>query len=259
MGKQEIREERILEVLKRKHKITTGEAMDLLDISESTARRLFASLETQKKVIRRYGGIQLAGRSPVDYSFDQLMESSQEEESAIASYAVSLIQESDILFFDSGTTVYYLSQALAEKLKTGQLKEITIFTNSLANMQLLHALCRVILIGGEYRQKRMDFAGYASNKFIGHFHFTKAFLGADGICMDEGFMTTDTDTASMSELAISRSDLAYVLSDSRKLGKKSFLSYSPISGVDALITGNTAECEYLDQLRQSGLSIHTVS
>ena len=258
MGKQEMREERILEILKRRQQITTTEAMELLNISESTARRLFASLEAQEKVIRKYGGIQLAGHSPMDYSFDLLMESSQEEKTAIASYALTLVEESDILFFDSGTTVYYLSLALAEKLKAGHLKEITIFTNSLANMQLLHSLCRVILIGGEYREKRMDFAGYASNKFIGHFHFTKAFLGADGICMDEGFMTTDTDTASMAELAITRSDKTYVLSDSRKLGKKSFLSYAPVNRADGIITGRGGQEEYLEALRETGVEIYTV-
>ena len=257
MSKQTQRTETILNILKIRQRLTTIEAMELLDVSESTVRRLFSELEQEQKVIRRYGGIQLANKTPGEYSFDRLIESHQEEKEAIAVCGLRYIQDSDILFFDSGTTLYYLCQALAQKLEAGEIKDLTVFTNSLANLQILSPVCRVILIGGEYRQKRMDFAGYASNKFISHFNFTKCFIGADGISLEEGLMATDSDTALMAELAISRSEQTIVMTDAGKLGKRSFLSYASLDQADCIITGRTADPEFLETVRLKCIDICT--
>lgn len=257
MNKQAQRTETILNILKTRQQLTTTEAMELLDVSESTVRRLFGELEQEQKVIRRYGGIQLANKTPGEYSFDRLMESRQDEKEAIAALGINCIQDSDILFFDSGTTLYYLCQALVPKLESEEIRDLTVFTNSLANLQVLSPVCRVILIGGEYRPKRMDFAGYASNKFIGHFNFTKCFIGADGICLEEGLMATDSDTALMAELAIARSEQTIVMTDAGKLGKRSFLSYAPLDKADRIITGWNADPEFLETLRQRGIAVCT--
>ena len=77
MSKQTQRTETILNILKIRQRLTTIEAMELLDVSESTVRRLFSELEQEQKVIRRYGGIQLANKTPGEYSFDRLIESHQ--------------------------------------------------------------------------------------------------------------------------------------------------------------------------------------
>lgn len=258
MNKQSAREETVLSALQLRQRITTIEAMELLGVSESTARRLFGDLEKKGKVLRQYGSIRLAQSLHNDYSFERLMESKQPEKQSIAAYALTMIEDSDILFFDSGTTLYHLCLAVVDKIKTNALKDITIFTNSLANLQVLSPICQVILIGGEYRSKRRDFAGYASNKFISHFNFTKSFIGADGICLEEGLMTTDSDTALMDELAIARSNKTIVLTDSGKLGKRSFLSYAPLNSVSCIITGKDANAEFLEELRQKNISVVTV-
>ena len=46
------------------------EAMDFLQVSESTVRRMFTQLENSGAAIRTYGGIRCIDGSPTSYSFD---------------------------------------------------------------------------------------------------------------------------------------------------------------------------------------------
>ncbi len=258
MSKQTERESLILETLKHKTKLNTLEVVELLEVSESTARRLFTELEQQGKVIRNYGGIQLAQDNAVDYSFEQLAQVNVREKRAIATFAVELIDDFDVIFIDSGTTLYQFCIALAERIEKGKLIDVTILTNSMANLQVLSPVSNVVLIGGEYRPKRMDFAGYASNRFLQLFSFTKCFLGADGIHAEDGLMATDADTASLVEIASRRSDKTFVLADSSKLGKRSFVSYASLDRVDTLVTGEGADPDFLTKLRQKVTKVNQV-
>ncbi|SCH61621.1 HTH-type transcriptional repressor glcR [uncultured Ruminococcus sp.] len=248
VAKRSEREALLLQTLLTAKTLDTAQAMSLLNVSESTARRLFAELEQQNLVIRKYGGIQLAQNGPYDYSFEQSEQAMREEKQRIAQRAMELIECGDILFLDSGTTLQQLCAALACRLRDAELGNVTVVTNSLANLQLLSPYCTVILLGGEYRARRMDFAGFASNKFIQNFHFSKCFLGADGVTLEDGFMGTDADTSSLVELAVARSGDAVVLADSSKLGKRSFVCYAQPEDIGALVTDSGADAAFLDGL-----------
>ncbi len=258
MSKQTEREAVILDTLKYKARLNTAEVVELLNISESTARRLFSELEQQGKVIRNYGGILLAQDNQAPYSFERLVEANVKEKCDIAAFAVGMIEDHDIVYIDSGTTLYQFCVDLAERLEKGKLKDVKFLTNSMANHQVLAPITDVILIGGEYRPKRKDFAGYASNRFIQQFNFTKCFLGADAISLTGGLMTTDADTASLVEIAIERSEKSIVLADSSKLGRTSFVSYSPLEKADVLVTSVNADGEILQKLKLKISVVHVV-
>ena len=84
----------------------------------------------------------------------------------------------------------------------------------------------MILLGGEVRLSRLDVCGSVAEEVLKKFHITKAFLGADTISMKKGFMTTDERTAQMNEIVIADADTSYVLVDSSKFDKSSFMSYT---------------------------------
>ena len=60
------RDEVLLNRLKLKGRLELGEAMTLLQISESTARRLFSRLEEEGEAIRVHGGNRLPVKNPSD-------------------------------------------------------------------------------------------------------------------------------------------------------------------------------------------------
>ena len=73
MNKAEIREKDIMALLRVSGKVSVGEAMALLDVSESTVRRLFNKLEAAGLAVRTYRGISINAVSGTReaYSFEK--------------------------------------------------------------------------------------------------------------------------------------------------------------------------------------------
>ncbi len=258
MKKIEDRKALLLNSLASKGRMDIGEVTGLLKISEATARRLFTQLQKNGKILRTHGGIQVIRDTVHDiyrYSFDDSENIMSEEKESIGNSASLLVNNNDIIFLESGTTVLRFCMKLAERIKQGTLTNITVFTNSLANLQVLDSICKVILIGGEYRKERRDFAGFVSGRIIKNFRFTQCFLGADGVDMNEGFMATDVDTVQIDELIISRSEKSTILLDSAKFGKRSLITFAMFNEISCIVTDRNIDNEVRRNLESKGVTL----
>lgn len=255
MKKVERQEQQILDVLKISQKMGLAEAMELLQVSESTARRLFIRLESAGKVFRNYGGIQLVSDTMMDYSYEQVENRCVEQKKAIAAAAAAMVEEGDMVYLDSGTTLAHVSMELAGRMERGELKAVTVFTNSLMNLNILHKTVRVNLIGGEYREHRKDFCGYIAEETVKSLHFTKSFLGADGYNIQNGFTATDFYTARLNEGILQNADLSYIVMDSSKFLTSSIVSYTRAKPADGVITDSMPGEEIAGRLAEQGIRL----
>ncbi|MHC4874541.1 MAG: DeoR/GlpR family DNA-binding transcription regulator, partial [Planctomycetota bacterium] len=205
MKKQEIREANLIEMLKTSHRLAIADVIEHLGISEATARRLFAKLESEKKLIRTHGGIQATPELRSDYSFLTSAASRNPEKEKIGRKAAEKVKNNDQLFLDAGTTVLKMAEALAFRIQKGELKNIIVFTNSLSLTNNLAGYCEVILIGGKIRPERRDVCGPLARQNLEKYRFDKVFCGVDAISSDGELMTTDPETAEINALFISRS------------------------------------------------------
>lgn len=248
------REQNLMNRLRLEGKLELGEVVDFLNISESTARRLFTRLESEGKVIRVHGGIQLPGNAALEYSFDQVAKSNIEEKNAIAKAAFELLSDEEIIFCDAGTTVLCFCMELAGRI--GETSgNIRMYTNSLANFEVLSPHVPITLIGGEYRPHRKDFSGYLAELALSRVHFTKCFLGTDGCDMKKFFTTTDFDTARMDEMAMRNSDETIILCASDKFSSCAQVGYASFEDVDKIVTDTGVEKEVCDKLESSGIQV----
>ncbi|MBQ4141739.1 MAG: DeoR/GlpR transcriptional regulator [Clostridia bacterium] len=263
MNKAEIREKEIMALLRVSGKVSVAEAMALLDVSESTVRRLFCKLETEGSVIRTYRGISI-GAVPgtrESYSFERNELYRSNEKMQIGEAAEALIEEGDTLYLDSGTTVLKLCRAIAQKCVAADGKgaekyaTVTVFTNSLANLNLLKDYMNVCLIGGEFRPHRQDFCGYLTDEVIKRLHFSKCFVGADGFSVKGGLTASDFDTARINQLVVAASDRRILLADTSKAGKASVIHYAPIDSVDTLVTNKWLTSEVKAEILMANINI----
>lgn len=236
MLKSEKQKAMIYELLLANNRITVHEVMESLHISESTVRRLFNSIEEDEKAIRIHGGLQLVQNSQTDYSFINMSKQHTQEKIRIGDCALQFIKSSEAIYLDGGTTIMQLANSIAGRVESGQLKDLMVVTNSYAIVELLSPYCKIILIGGEYRSKRMDFAGAISERLVKSMQFQKCFLGADGIDLTEGLMVTDVETAALNEIILKHSAESYILADSSKFLEKSFMPYGSIYSITHIIT-----------------------
>ena len=241
------REQQLMARLSVVQKLSLAEAMELLNVSESTARRMFAKLEQEGVAIRTHGGVQSVGGTMTMYSFEYGARTNIERKTAIARKAVEYLEDGDVVFCDSGTTIQCMCAELVSRVRDDKLK-IKLYTNSLANLELLSPHMQVNLVGGEYRAYRKDFCGYLTEQALHGLRFTKSFVGADG-CVGEGqFTTTDFDTARMNQIAMRNSEKTFMLVDSSKFGNSSHVAYATIDNLHTVITDKEISPETLKRL-----------
>ena len=244
----------VVEKLKINKKLEIDEMTGLLGVSESTVRRIFNNIEETGKAVRTHGGITLISAAP-DYSFDDLIQTKRSEKTAIGCEAAGQIENNDIIYLDCGTTVLAMCIKLAQFLKSGKLKNIQLFTNSLANLEILSPVTQINLIGGRYRENRKDFAGYMSLAVLKGLHFTKCFMGADAVDGKFSFKTTDFDTAALCQIVINNSSKNFVLCDSSKFGKTALVSYADLDAVNVIITDSGLDPQITGNLISAGTEI----
>ena len=261
MGKVSSREEEFLDVLKKRQKLSMTEIVAYFGISDSTARRLCVSLEKKGKIIRGFGGIYCSPDVTslrAEYQYDVLEGENALEKSQIGAYASGLVEDNDIIFISGGTTMAQFSRHLADRIKQGLINRVLITTNSVINAEVLAPFTKVLLIGGEYRPHRRDVAGFLSERMIAGIHFNKCFLGIDAIDVNAGLMVFDVETGNLDELVSERSDTKYILADSQKFKKKSFITYSNISPTHVIITDRNVDPEVVKQGNVNSIQILVV-
>ena len=242
--------ERLLNELMTAKKISVQEAVDMLQVSKSTVRRIFIDLEKRGTVVRSYGGIQLV--SPAGYSFDTQKKKFSKEKVRIGKAACEFVNADDVIFIDAGTTSMNFAFQLSQAIAKGEASVRSIFTNSIAVLDVFAGIASVNLIGGEYRLERKDFYGYLSEMVIARMHFTKCFLGTDGIINQSGFAAKDFSTASMNTALLKNSSQCIVLTDHSKFASESYVEWASFGEINTVITDVNLDQEYATKLRNEG-------
>lgn len=252
------RENYILNMLIASGRVSTTDVVNALNISEATVRRIFTEMERSGKVIRDYGGIVPAKTLP-ESRFDHNISRHSQEKAVIGRLAANLVEESDTVFLDCGTTVFYMAMALSERMNNHELLSVNIVTNSIPNIQLFtpNLTSNIMLIGGAYNGIRRDFSGALTESYLEPFHFTKCFLGTDGLSASGGFFSTQVELSRLIQKVIRRSCLSYVLMERQKFARQSFISYATPDEIYGVITDSTPDEQQLSLLHGSGTKLYT--
>ena len=106
----EQRYEIILELLETRKSVTVTELKEILDTSESTVRRDITALDKMGRLTKVFGGaVSLENAvSAYEPTVAQKSDLNIEEKKKIARYAAGLIEPTDFVFLDAGTTTGYM-------------------------------------------------------------------------------------------------------------------------------------------------------
>jgi DeoR family fructose operon transcriptional repressor len=255
MNRIENRKAQILELLISQEDMKIETLVEELKVSEATVRRTLSDLQNEGKVIRTHGGAKLFHKRSFDYVFEQKFSKNVSEKRAIGRKAADLLESHESVFFDSGTTVYRAAEATANRIKADQLRGIKVVTHSIIVAEVLGDLCEVILLGGAVRLFRMDCYGPVVDKNMQMFKADRAFIGADGVTLKDGLMTTDEYTARIAEEMIKRSQRAYLLVDSSKIEHPSFISITGVESIYSIITDERLTDTSQTKYEESGVRL----
>lgn len=217
----EERQQQILKYLDEQQAVTVTELTELLDASESTIRRDLNSLHKQGKLVKVHGGATQKGHTVAAVEYDMTTKATlfQDEKKRIARYAASLIEANDFVFIDAGST----TEMMIDFIDTSA----EFVTNGIMHARKLATKgYRVHLLGGEYKLSTEAIIGMEALQCIQAYHFTKAFMGVNGISITGGYTTPDTRESSIKSEAVKRAYVAYVLADHSKFNMDSSVTFA---------------------------------
>lgn len=237
----EQRAERILKELTRRRAVTVTDLCQVTGASEATIRRDLNALAKRGKLSKVHGGAMLMNGEFHGEELD--METKRqlytEEKDRAAQYAAGLIGDEDVVFLDAGTTVL----RMAEHLRTSR---ALFLTNSIeCACRLMERNLRTHVLGGALKAGTMALIGSETLEALRRYNFTKAFLGANGITIAQGFTTPDPEEAAVKALAADRAQSVYVLADSSKFGQVTAAMIFPIEAA-CIITDRLPDPRYRD-------------
>ncbi len=232
-----IRIRQILAYLKTRKSCTLKELMDAFGVSSATIHRDVAILAKRDAVERVRGGL-IYNETPAPSgnaaAYQERVVTHRSEKIMVAQKALHVIEEGDIIFLDSSTTVYELALLLTH----GEFDHLTIITNAIPVMHLFRkfpAHWSLIGLGGNYDPQLNSILGISALEQLARYNVTKAFVSGFGL--DDKTATTNHEhQAEILRKVLDAADKRYLLIDHTKLGRKGLYRIAARGGFDAIIS-----------------------
>jgi DeoR/GlpR family transcriptional regulator of sugar metabolism len=207
-----------------------------LRISEATARRDLRVLERERRITRTYGGA-LSAFDTTYASFADRRMIDRRAKARVAAKALRFIAPGSTCFFDSGTTIF----ALAEALYRQPVAALRAVTNNLPVAEMLGRCpsIEVYLIGGRFLQRQSILLGAASCAAVRRWKFDIAFLGAEGVA-GSGVWASEAEVAAFQRTLVKRARRVLVCAHAAKLGREEGILLSTWNAQLQLVTDAAA-------------------
>jgi len=239
----------ILQTVEERGSADVQELADLLQTSAMTVRRDLAQLAASGLIYRTRGGAMNVSLATDTHRFAHKTAVNADRKDYICRIAAGEIQEGDVIFMDCGSTVFRLCPFIRHK-------RITVVTNSLPVVaELMTSDVSLNLVGGEVDKARQSIHGLIAEEHITRYRADRAFIGVDGISLQNGLSSNSEREASMTVAMARQAQTTYLLCDSSKLETDKYLYFAPLSLFSVLITDNETNPDIVSAYRQAGVTV----
>ena len=240
----------VLHLLNSRFRVTTEDVSKLLHIAPSTTRKLLASMEEKGLLIRTHGGA-VSVDANKDISLAQKSLVNVDRKRMIALCARSYVKDGDRIAVAGGSTLLEFCGSLLD------LKRSTVVTDSIAsaNVLLRNRSIEVQICAGIVSERTGCIVGTNAMQTFNAMSFDKAFIGVDGIDLEQGFWGDNILISNVERCMAKAARQVFVLADSSKMGRTSVQAFMDLSGADVIVTNPFADRKFIGQLQKRGCQV----
>ena len=244
------RESQILNTVRLRGSVTTGELAEMLNVTDQTIRRSVIPLVEQGLVKKVHGAIVSPDRL-LEAPFHNRMHHKQEEKQRIAEKTASLINDGASIMFDAGSTTTYIARALHDK------HNLTVITNSvqIASILVPNPSNKIFMAGMELRNHDAAAFGTRAVEVFNQFDVQYAILSVAALHHERGLMAQTPYEAELLRVIINRADHIIVAADHSKFDRKSLVETCGFNEINAIVTDKKPSSELTDILSANNVSI----
>lgn len=226
------RRRRIISMLEEKSSVMVLELSKTFDVTEETVRRDLDELEKQGILKRTHGGAVALENTNNELPLKIREVTNIEGKQSIGIRAAQFIEDGDAISLDSSTTALQVARQIKSK------KRITVITNS---MNIVYELANVkdftvISTGGNLRPISMGFVGPLAENSVKNYNVDKALVSCKGVHMEREFTESNEAEARVKKAMVESADKVFMLLDSTKFNKVSFINMLKIEQAHVLFT-----------------------
>jgi len=233
----------ILDALRTSGFVSVADLTRDLGVSDMTVRRDLRKLEESGRVRVVHGGVS-ARHGPLHApAFNLRAEKSADAKRLIAERAREMVQPSDTVAIDAGTTTYALAVALPAAFPG------SVVTHSVPVIQLMlnRGAGRVVGLGGDVLAESQAFVGPMTVDAASRLRVRTFFLGAAAV--DERGVYVSTDVERPTKLAlIEIADRVVLLADHTKFESSAPVLLCSFDRIDAVLTDRLPSSRVRDAL-----------
>lgn len=248
------RHEKIMQLLQKHKTMSVKTLCDLLQASEATIRRDLTLLEGENKLERTHGGAYINDSIALNFeeTFNEKELIASDEKKRIAKYVFDTLRPNDSLVLDAGTTTTELARLIGESDLP-----LMVITNSTTISPIIskNSNIELYVLGGKVRLNTQATVGSMAINMLNRFNVKKAFVGVNGITVENGLTTPDFEEAEIKRTMLSIAEERIVLTDSSKFQKVARCQIAPLSMVDKVITDNKLSDLTYEQFIQQDIMI----
>ena len=242
----------IYQLIKENGAVTVAELVKKFSVSDETVRRDLKQLEDDKLLQRVHGGAISIVRTKTVANYTQRLDENSPLKYELSEYAITLINDGDIIAIDAGTTALEFAEVLA---KSG--KKVTVITHSLAVFEKLKNTLdiKAILIGGYFSNDENAFIGPLAINMIKKLHVNKVFIFPSGISLEFGVSDFHFELALIQQELLGIAENIIVCADSSKFETAAVISLCELSSAHTYVTDSKLQDNIYKLYTENNLKI----
>lgn len=219
--KKEERLRKIERLVAEQNYVSVEDLCKAFSVHINTIRSDINELVQMGLVEKAYGGVR-SKKEKLPTSFDERQIVNPDSKRIIGELAAQFLEEDDVVYLDSGTTVQMLLHA------PNLPKRLTIITNSLPviNCLVSHPEYNVFVLPGNLRGDLNNFVSLETIDSIQTYRIQKAFMGVRGISENGDLLSASHIDVKLKKTVFEISSTIILMADSEKINHPGILHYA---------------------------------
>jgi DeoR family fructose operon transcriptional repressor len=245
------RQEEILALIRQEKRVSVTSLADHFAVVGETIRRDLAELENRGLIRRVHGGAIPLERVTFEPPIEARHDLMRPEKERIALAALAELPGEGSAFIEAGSTTSFLAKVLPADCS------LTIVTNGgyIASSLARQPNLTVLSVGGRVRSRSLACVDDWALETLSKLRVTVAFLGTNGISVENGLTTPDPAEAAVKRAMLSIAQYTVLLADHSKVGIASLLRYGELDQIDTLITDSGLPQSEERELQDAGIRV----
>lgn len=249
--RREERLHKLSQALKKTNKIRLKDAAQLLGVSDMTIRRDLSAEPSSIALLGGYIVADPAASQATNYFVSDQKSKNVAEKRYLGQLAAGLVNENDIIFFDCGTTIPFIIDAIADELR---------FTAVCYSLNTFLALqdkpnCKVILCGGEFKSNTYIFTPVEQYNELDYIYPAKAFISAAGVSLKHGLTCFTFDEIRMKKQAMKVALQNILVVDNGKFDQVRPVRFGGLEQLHQIVTDRSLAEDFQQFCEQQNINV----